>query len=248
MIIKWCLNLKLMSTGTYHALRTSGFLTLPSERTLRDYSNLFHQKMGYQSEVMYQLLAEVTSLNITEEQMYVGLLLDEMKVREGLVYNKFNGEVIGFTHLGDVNDQFDVLEQKDGSRVHKVATHILVIMVRGLLFKLEFPLAHFSTIGITYEYLFPIVWEGIRLLETYGLKVLCVTCDGASPNRKFFGMQKRSSDHTLCYKTCNVYTDEERSVYFLSDPPHLMKTTRNCWSKLGIHGTRHMQVCVQQYH
>ena len=39
-LIKWCLNLKLLSGSAYHALRTSGFLRLPSERTLRDCSLL----------------------------------------------------------------------------------------------------------------------------------------------------------------------------------------------------------------
>ena len=33
MMIKWCLNLKLMSSSAYSALHTSGALTLPSERT-----------------------------------------------------------------------------------------------------------------------------------------------------------------------------------------------------------------------
>ena len=36
-LIKWCLNLKLLSSSAYHAMRTSGFLKLPSVRTLRDY-------------------------------------------------------------------------------------------------------------------------------------------------------------------------------------------------------------------
>lgn len=39
MLINWHLNLKLISSASYHALRTSGFKRLPSERTLRDYSN-----------------------------------------------------------------------------------------------------------------------------------------------------------------------------------------------------------------
>lgn len=32
MMVRWCLNL---STSCYHALRTSGFIKLPSERTLQ---------------------------------------------------------------------------------------------------------------------------------------------------------------------------------------------------------------------
>ena len=39
LIIKWCLNLKLMSNAAYYGMRSSGFVTLPSERTLRDYTN-----------------------------------------------------------------------------------------------------------------------------------------------------------------------------------------------------------------
>ena len=38
-IIKWCLNLKLISGAAYHAVGASNFIKLPSERTLRDYTN-----------------------------------------------------------------------------------------------------------------------------------------------------------------------------------------------------------------
>ncbi len=38
-MIKWCLNLSLMSGCSYRAMRSSGFIKLPSERTLRDYTN-----------------------------------------------------------------------------------------------------------------------------------------------------------------------------------------------------------------
>ena len=51
-------------------------------------------------------------------------------------------------------------------------------MISGQLFKLEFPLAHFATEGITADVLFPIIWEGIRLAESTGLKVIAVTADG----------------------------------------------------------------------
>ncbi len=50
LVIKLCLNLKLLSESAYSALHNSGFLTLPSERTLRDYSNVFESKMGIQIE------------------------------------------------------------------------------------------------------------------------------------------------------------------------------------------------------
>ncbi len=109
-MIKRCLNLKLLSTSAYHALRTSGFLVLPSERTLRDYTNYFTNRPGFMNEVDDQLLGEI-SPTLPSCRRYVALLIDEMKVKEGLVFNKHTGEVIGFTKLGDINDELMKLEQ-----------------------------------------------------------------------------------------------------------------------------------------
>ena len=65
-IIKWCLNLKLMSSSVYHALQISGFITLPSERTLRDYTHYFVNKPWFQDEVNQQLVDEITKMSIPE--------------------------------------------------------------------------------------------------------------------------------------------------------------------------------------
>ena len=34
----------------------------------------------------------------------------------------------------------------------------------------------------------------------------------------------------MAYKVINLYADEKRYIYFISDVPHLLKTTRNCFS------------------
>ena len=60
-----------------------------------------------------------------------------------------------------------------------------------------------------------------------GLKVLGVTCDGNSANRRFFKLHSPQAD---VYKVKNPFTAEDRQIFFMSDPPHLIKTTRNCWA------------------
>lgn len=116
-------------------------------------------------------------------------------------------------------------------------------MVRGIMFKLEFPLAHFGTRDAAGDILFPIIWKAIRRLEAREFKVLCITADGASPNRKFFRMHYSKKDpETFFYKSHNIYSLDNRWLYFASDPPHLIKTVRNCWSHSGKDGTRHMKV------
>ena len=58
-------------------------------------------------------------------------------------------------------------------------------------------------------------------------QVLAVTMDGSSANRKLIKLHNTSSDVT--YRIANPYTAEKRFLFFISDPPHLIKTTRNCW-------------------
>ena len=59
-MIKWWLNLKMMSSSAYHALRSSGCLELPSERTLRDFTGAIKTKEGFTHEVLEQLYTEVS--------------------------------------------------------------------------------------------------------------------------------------------------------------------------------------------
>ena len=46
-----------------------------------------------------------------------------------------------------------------------VASHVLVLMIRGIFFKLQFPYAHFDTEGIIADVLYLSVWEAVRLLK-----------------------------------------------------------------------------------
>ena len=66
--------------------------------------------------------------------------------------------------------------------------------------------------------------------------MILFVCDGAKPNRKFLNSMGRESEmkHGVMYKTVNRFC-QERFIYFMSDVPHLIKTTRNCWysSKTG---------------
>ena len=57
-----------------------------------------------------------------------------MHVKEGLVYNKHSGEIVGSTNLGDINDDLLRLEQE--GEHPKIAKQVLAVIVRGIMFKL----------------------------------------------------------------------------------------------------------------
>ena len=164
-----------------------------------------------------------------------------MRIKESLVYDKHCAHIIAFVNIGDVENQLSQFEKRYGSTIVHVqhpaiATHMLVLMVRGILFfKMEYPYAHFHTRCFTAATLSSIMWQGIECLEFLGCKVLPVTEDGASTNRKFFRMNSYPVDG-LHHKTLNPYSSSDRYLFYISDPSHLLKTIRNCWSHSSLHG------------
>ncbi len=235
-------------------LRSSGCLKLPSKRTLRDYTHYINSTIGFSNQVDQELARVAAITTCTEGQKCVVLLLDEMHIKEDLVYDKHSGALIGFTNLGDINDhlakvhiivlntvqrlqqyvytlghipqfsyphvQFESSMQRKDEAVEPLAKSMLVLMVRGLIMRLQFPYAQFPCCDLTEEEMFIPFWEAVRRLETIGLKVLAATFDGASPNRRLVKIHALGSQKSgVPYKVLNPYALEERYLFFISDPP-----------------------------
>ena len=87
---------------------------------------------------------------------------------------------------------------------------------------------------------------------------MAATSDGASTNRRL--VKIHDPTNPLVYKAPNPFAGDGREIYFFSDPPHLIKTTRNCWASkcrflwVRLHSCmyvyKHMHVytmCIQQH-
>ena len=147
-MIRWALNLKMLSSSAYHALRTSGFVKLPSERTLRDYTHFFHQKTGFQKEVNDMLVAEAGIATSSEGGKLVTIVFDEMRIREDLVFNKNTQEIVGFVELDKVGkDSRAIKKSTKQEKLNDIATHVLVLMVRSFLTSLRFSFAYLRQTG-----------------------------------------------------------------------------------------------------
>ena len=226
MVICYCLSLATKSPACYEELRKSKILVLPSQRTLKDYRNCIRPKAGFQEEVIEEL-KDLTN-SYFDVQRYIVLLFDEMKIMSNLVFDKVTGELIGYLDLGDPDINFGTLEKAD-----TIASHALVFFVRGICTQLKFSLAYFATKILIH------LREAIGVLElTCNLWVIASTSDGASPNRRLYRMHKpldNNAEDDLCYQTINLYAPQ-RYIYFFSNAPHLVKTTRNCLYSSG-HGS-----------
>ena len=151
------------------------------------------------------------------------ILIDEIYLKEGLVYKKSTGSLTGFADLGGTVQKLSKYDKSlsSDSNARPLAKTMMVFMVQGVFCNLRFPYVQFQTQA---HDVFPLLWQAIDRLELNNIHVLGITKDGASVNRKLFQIHGSTS---RTYKCTNIYSNEERHIYFFSDPPHLLKTIRN---------------------
>ena len=226
-VIRFCLSVHAKSPAAYRELRDSGILVLPSERTLRDYRNFFKPRAGFHPENIERLRDQTRQY--FDIQRYVVISFDEMKIQSKLVFDKHSNELIGFVDLGE-----EELNVSSGSS--DLATHALVFFVRGAASDLKYALGYFLTKDVTSYQIMPLFWKAVSVLELVcNLWVCAAVSDGASPNRLFYQLHadlvEPDCGDVINY-TPNLFAPS-RNIYFFSDAPHLLKTTRNCLFNSG---------------
>ena len=171
------------------------------------------------------------------------LLLDEMKIKWGLVFSQATGKLIGFSEIGDNNEELLEFERKISGKERDLATHILAFMARTYFRISISQLVIFALKGFNSDQIFPCVWEAIGVLESIGLKVCACICDGATPNWKFFKLHamknsENISNDGVVYWMVNRF-DFQQKIYFVSNPQHLIKTLRNNAENSHGHNNTH---------
>lgn len=221
-MIRWALTVQAKSSSTYNLMRDSGMVCLPSDRTLSDFKHCRPLEAGVDHYAIQQTAKTHPNADFT-------LMLDEMKIKNGLVYNRNTGKLSGYVGMGDLS----TISQDDFKA--DVASHACVFLARSIRDKrVSFVPATFFTKTASSTELFYMLWEVIAAMELMGLRVRIVVSDGASSNRLLAKChQAQNSTDEIVYRTPNRYAS--RWLYFASDAPHLVKTTRNCVEMSGGH-------------
>lgn len=179
-------------------------------------------------------------MSLPDFKRNVIIAFDEIHIKQGLVYDSNTKELVGWTDLGDINNEITNLIN-DKLDAPKLANHIMSFMVRGLFIRLNQVFAYYPSTGFTSYDLYHTVWEAVLLLEQVGFRCRGLVSDGASPNRKFYRIHQSEESSCTFYAQHPIRKSEK--VYFFCDVPHLIKTTRNCWENSGWHSkTRHLEV------
>ena len=152
LVIRFALNLKYLSGTAYRAVRQSGMINLPSERTLSDYTHWTTPHTGVQLEFIerFQSLLEE---EVPCGQHQCALSMDEMKLKSGLVFNKNTGALSGFVDLGSSNRDMEQAVSGGGdleeSSSGQLTEQVFVFLARAV-FKpsLSIPIAHYFSASL----------------------------------------------------------------------------------------------------
>ena len=117
----------------------------------------------------------------------------------------------------------------------------MVFLVCSIVNPFKFSLANFVTKDFQASQIFPLLWKAVGICKLTSLKVITITWDGASPNRKLFKTHFHlkfdvdiNPDVDVTYGTRNIHSLKGKSfIYFISDAPNLLKSTLNCLYKIG---------------
>lgn len=110
-IIKWSAALHAQSPAAYNLIRQSGFLSLPSVVTINKYFHFSKAEAGFIPAIVQRVVNEI-SAPPGDKRENVTLVLDEMKVKSGLVFSGSSGKVVGFTDTGSLNNMLDDFERR----------------------------------------------------------------------------------------------------------------------------------------
>jgi len=109
------------------------------------------------------------------------------------------------------------------------ATHGLVFMLRGITYSWKQTVTHlFSGASLKRDPFWNFTKTVIEASESVGLQVLAVTTDMCPANTGLWNLVGIQSTHSILTSAVVHPCAADRSLYFIADPPHLLKNLWNC--------------------
>lgn len=217
---------------------STGMITLPSGKNLFNFSQVLFRTKDFQKADLNDLLQKLYLRTCDVSKTYHVLLLDEIDISNNLVYQKSNGELIGYVKLSDIKSEMDQLEAYIS--VGKAITFspkpysFLVYIIKGLSFGMRELVGLLDASTVSKETVHDMTWNMIGNLEEKGIKVVAVVSSGSPKTKAFFDL------HTPCVKldsghvfSTNNLKAKGRLIHFLLDASYLLKEIRNCFEESG---------------
>ncbi|KAE8742013.1 hypothetical protein FOCC_FOCC012454, partial [Frankliniella occidentalis] len=233
-MIRLALAVHVTSPAAYDLIRDTGMIKLPSSRTLYDYSHVKPVEEGIDRTVLESIGNRMKG--IEDYKKYHVLLADEMYISKNLVFQKSSGKMVGYTKLDELDREVrafnSFLDEPDNFQgpAEQVSSKVLCYMVKSTAYNVKEVVACYAVQKVTPQQMYAWTWHVIAALERNDIRVIAFVCDGDTTNRAFIKLHtpKTKVKSGIVFDTVNKAAPE-RDLYFFSDVPHLLKTTRNCF-------------------
>jgi len=188
-------------------------LQLPTPRTLRRITQKIEIGTGL-NDVLFNSM-ELKFKNLKEDARDCVLCVDEMSIKTNLFYNLSKDTIIGFN-------------QSNETKTYEPAKHVLCFMVKSLNYKWKQPVAYYfinnSCTGLPLQ---NTIFAVISRLQSISVNIRVFTTDQGANFYSFANKVYVTSERP--YFFVNGY-----KIYYVFDPPHLLKSTRNNFFKYNL--------------
>lgn len=217
-IRKFALTLRFYSPRAYDYVRNKFQKTLPHPTTIKKWyqcSNI-QTKSGICTRSFELIRDKVDKLKEEGKELYAGLIFDEMYIREHLQWMR-DKKFSGFITFGKIAENCERLP---------LATQVLVFLLSGINISFHIPIAYFFIGNLEAIDKVVLITSVIKMLNTAGVKLLTITCDGHPTNIAAYEMLGGSYDlNDLRPYFSNPENGSQ--IYTFLDPPHMLKLIRN---------------------
>lgn len=190
---------------------------LPSPVTLSRLVNRAGLKPGMNKNIFNQLHKKVEKMK--EHEKLCTLIFDEMAITPHFDFNQKTDRISGFVNY-------------EGKQIRKIADHVLVFMIRGVIKNYKQPIYYSFCAGTTPKLvLAQLIKNIIKELHNIGFTVIATVCDQGTSNTSAINylIEETRQEHLRKSMTLrhNIFEIEGKGVIPLYDLPHLLKGLRN---------------------
>ena len=218
---KFALTLNFYSPRAYEYVRK--VFHLPHPNSLCIWTSSVKCEPGFFNDVF-----DMLQLKVKENPSHAdcGLICDAMAIKESVFYNKSTGKYDGYVNYGDG------IVLTDENIVATEATVFMLVSFRG---QWKYPVGYILDDKVNAKELYSLLTTVLDLSIEHDLKVRTITCDGTSVNlsaMKLFGCKLGKSADEI--DGSFYYKGYENPLFYVPDPPHMLKLGRNALGDLGI--------------
>lgn len=208
---KFALTLHFLSPKAYEFVRP--ILHLPHRETLRLWKSSIECAPGYLDNMMQA--AHIKCEEIGNNMC--SLIIDEMSIRQDTDW------------VPSLHQNCGLVDHGGGPIGSQWATKALVFLLVGLKNNWKAPIAYFMTDKLNAKLLSGMIREAVMRAADHKLLVKTVVADGLKTNNKaakLLGCDLSPPDFSTHFMHPHPHFATEK-IYFISDPPHMLKLTRN---------------------